>query len=79
MSEMLIYNQSLASLILHWNKIKNKGAAEIAIALIENNSLKIFDISYNSIRATNYNSNAAVKGAGPRIATETEEDKNKKQ
>lgn len=55
MSEMLIYNQSLVSLILHWNKIKNKGAAEIAIALIENNSLKIFDISYNSIRATNYN------------------------
>ena len=48
-AEMLSYNKALMSLMLHWNKIRWKGAVEIFKALTDNDSLRILDISYNSL------------------------------
>lgn len=49
-SEMLAYNTTLVSLLLHWNDIWAKGATQIFHSLIENDSLQILDLSYNSLR-----------------------------
>ncbi len=46
----LIYNQQsiIVSLLIHWNQIRGKGAIALAKALRKNQSLQIFDASFNS-------------------------------
>jgi len=41
-------DSSLKSLLLHWNKIRGKGATLLAKAIKVNDTLQIFDASFNS-------------------------------
>lgn len=42
-------NNKLKSILLHWNNIRYKGGIEIVKALSANNTLEVFDISFNNI------------------------------
>lgn len=49
-AEFLDYSGSaLKSLSLHWNKIKYRGGIKIAEALVNNETLKVLDLSWNLI------------------------------
>ncbi len=49
-AEMLSYNKTLVSVLLHWNNIRARGAGDIFHALKENEILQILDLSYNSLK-----------------------------
>lgn len=53
MKEYLIDNEYLDELYLHWNEIHNTGFKLIGEAMLENNNLKVLDISYNGIGTEN--------------------------
>ena len=46
---MLVMNNKLNVLFMHWNKVRETGGNKIAKAFLKNDSLQIFDISYNNI------------------------------
>ena len=48
LASMLSNNNTLTVLFLHWNKIKGKGAIDLANNLMVNECLQIFDSSFNS-------------------------------
>ena len=48
-SHILIKNNKLRSISLHWNRIRYKGGFIIAKALDKNNTIETFDISFNNI------------------------------
>ena len=49
LSQILIMNNSITVLFLHWNKIQGKGAISLFKALEKNEILQVFDISFNTI------------------------------
>ena len=57
---MLDENNSLLALMLHWNKIKGTGAIHLAQALLQNDSLQIFDASFNNFGITINNESAKI-------------------
>lgn len=46
---MLIMNDALSILFIHWNKIQSKGAIALFKSLQKNTTLQVLDISFNSI------------------------------
>lgn len=49
LKELLETTLSLQELYLKWNIIRSEGGINIACGLSKNKSLRVFDISYNSI------------------------------
>ena len=49
LADMIIGNNGLLVLFLHWNKLLPRGGAAIAKSLCKNNVLQILDISYCSM------------------------------
>lgn len=49
LKEYLVENEYLDELYLHWNEIRSKGFSLIGEAMMENNNLKVLDLSYNGI------------------------------
>jgi len=53
-SEVVGFDGSqLVSLLIHWNKIRSKGAINLAKAIRSNYTLQIFDASFNSFGTGN--------------------------
>jgi hypothetical protein len=48
LAKLLQNNQTLAVLCIHWNYIRGKGSMELANALATNDTLQVFDASFNS-------------------------------
>ena len=49
LKDVLIENQQLDELYLHWNKITGSGGAAIAEGILTNQNLKVLDLSWNSL------------------------------
>lgn len=52
---MIKNNTCLSVLFLHWNFIKGKGSAQLAEALCSNETLLVFDSSFNSFGSSENN------------------------
>lgn len=50
-------NLQLKALLMHWNKITGRGSAHLAAAMDVNESLSIFDASFNSFGSSNLQKN----------------------
>ena len=55
---MLTMNAKLAIFFLHWNKILSRGAVLLSASLQKNNTLQIFDFSFNNIGVANNHESA---------------------
>ena len=49
--EILIKNSTLQELYMHWNNLKSLSLYNIFTGLINNDSLKVLDLSWNSMGA----------------------------
>lgn len=49
LGEMLVRNDTIKSLDLHWNKIRGEGAVWLFEGLGKNEQLRQLDVSWNSI------------------------------
>lgn len=58
LKEYLIDSTYLDELYLHWNQIYDKGFKLIGEAMLENENLKVLDLSYNGIGGSNNMSGA---------------------
>ena len=53
--EILIKNSTLQELYMHWNNLKSLSLYNIFTGLINNDSLKVLDLSWNSMGAGKQN------------------------